>query len=111
MNESKFHQSGLGGTIERKSLPDLLDCIGQDRERFDPEVIPLPTYPVWAIVVAATSAEIKAGDFEGRPRNSQIDLWRGNVGQHFGESRRTRISTCRAIEWASIELFRRTFRT
>ena len=46
MNESKFHQSGLGGTIERKSLPDLLDCIGQDRERFDPEVIPLPTYPV-----------------------------------------------------------------
>ncbi len=31
--------------IERKSLPDLLGCIGQQRDRFDREVQRLLAYP------------------------------------------------------------------
>lgn len=47
--------------IERKSLPDLLGCIGRDRERFDKEVKRLLAYPVRAIIVEATWHELEAG--------------------------------------------------
>jgi DNA excision repair protein ERCC-4 len=35
--------------IERKSLDDLLGCVGRDRERFDREVQRLLAYPVRVI--------------------------------------------------------------
>lgn len=45
--------------IERKSLDDLLGCIGRDRERFDREVIRLLAYPVRVLLVEATWAASK----------------------------------------------------
>ena len=47
--------------VERKSLPDLLGCIGRDRARFDREVQRLLAYPVRALVVEACWAEIEIG--------------------------------------------------
>jgi ERCC4-type nuclease len=52
--------------IERKSLPDLLTCIGAERERFDREVVRLLAYPVRALVVESTWGEVEAGDW--RPK-------------------------------------------
>jgi DNA excision repair protein ERCC-4 len=49
--------------IERKSLPDLLGCVGRDRERFDREVQRLLAYPVRCLVVESTWAAIEIGDW------------------------------------------------
>lgn len=53
--------------VERKSLGDLLSCVGRERERFDREVQRLLAYPARAPVVEATWPEIERGD------------WRGNI--------------------------------
>jgi DNA excision repair protein ERCC-4 len=52
--------------VERKSLSDLLGCVGQHRERFDREVIRLLAYPTRAIVVESTWADIERGDWQSR---------------------------------------------
>ncbi len=52
--------------IERKSLPDLLGCVGQHRERFDREVQRLLAYPTRAIVVEATWADLEAGEWRSQ---------------------------------------------
>jgi DNA excision repair protein ERCC-4 len=52
--------------IERKSLSDLLGCIGQERERFDREVQRLLAYPVRCIIVESTWAEIEAGNWRSK---------------------------------------------
>ncbi len=52
--------------IERKSLTDLLGCIGQDRERFDREVMRLLAYPVRAIVIESTWQEVEAGQWRSK---------------------------------------------
>ena len=49
--------------IERKSLPDLLACVGRERERFDREMHRIAAYPCRALVVEATWPEIEAGDW------------------------------------------------
>jgi ERCC4-type nuclease len=53
--------------IERKSLADLVACVGVERERFDREVQRLLAYPVRALVVSATWHDLEAGQ------------WRSNV--------------------------------
>ena len=50
-------------TIERKSLPDLLGCVGRDRPGFDREVQRLLAYPVRALVVESTWAVIEIGNW------------------------------------------------
>lgn len=52
--------------IERKSLPDLIACVGRERERFDREVQRLLGYPVRILLVEATWQEIEAGGWRGQ---------------------------------------------
>jgi len=52
--------------VERKSLTDLLCCIGRERERFDREVQRLLAYPVRALVVEATWPDIEQGEWRGK---------------------------------------------
>ncbi len=52
--------------IERKSLPDLLGCIGSDRDRFKRELQRLRAYRFRLLVVEATSIEIEAGDWRSK---------------------------------------------
>ena len=56
--------------IERKSLSDLLACVGRERKRFDREVQRLLGYSVRAIVVESTWKEIEAGDWQSKVSKS-----------------------------------------
>ena len=52
--------------IERKSLDDLMGCIGSHRERFEREIIRLKGYEVKAIVIESTWGKIEKGDYRSR---------------------------------------------
>jgi ERCC4-type nuclease len=56
--------------IERKSLSDLLLCVGQERDRFHREVLRLLAYPVRALVVEATWAELERGAWRSKVKNT-----------------------------------------
>lgn len=49
--------------IERKSLGDLLGCIGQSRERFDKEIKRMLSYPCRCVIVEAHWGELMAGNW------------------------------------------------
>lgn len=59
-------------SIERKSLPDLLACVGRGRERFDREVQRLLAYPVRALVVEATWSELEVGGWRSQIKPSAV---------------------------------------
>jgi hypothetical protein len=48
-------------TVERKSLPDLLQCVGNERERFEREMHRILAFPHKMLVIEATWADIRAG--------------------------------------------------
>ena len=52
--------------VERKSLSDLLGCIGGERERFEKEVQRLLAYPVRAIIIESTWGQIEAGNWKSK---------------------------------------------
>jgi len=52
--------------IERKSLDDLMACIGTQRERFDREIQRLLGYQTRAIVVESTWDDIENGRYRSR---------------------------------------------
>lgn len=52
--------------LERKSLSDLLGCVGTERERFDREVQRLLSYPTRAIIVEATWADMERGEWRSK---------------------------------------------
>jgi len=58
--------------IERKSLSDLLGCIGRERERFDREVQRLLAYPVRALVVETNWLVIERGEWRGNITPAQV---------------------------------------
>jgi len=58
--------------IERKSLPDLLACVGRERARFDREVHRLAAYPVRALVIESTWPEIERGDWRGAVKPAAV---------------------------------------
>lgn len=47
--------------VERKSLDDLLACVGRERDRFDREVQRLLAYPIRVLVIESTWAELELG--------------------------------------------------
>ncbi|MGE0609535.1 MAG: ERCC4 domain-containing protein [Pirellulales bacterium] len=51
--------------IERKSLPDLLACVGRERGRFDREVQRLLAYPVRCLVIEAGWKTLETGGWRG----------------------------------------------
>ena len=52
--------------IERKSLPDLISCIGHERERFERELVRLRSYETKAVVIEASWSDIVAGRWRGK---------------------------------------------
>jgi len=60
--------------VERKSLPDLVACVGSERERFDREVARLLAYPVRILVVEATWQQIESHE-------ATMPQWRGKVSR------------------------------
>lgn len=53
-------------SIERKSLADLVQCCGVERERFERELMRLHAYPVRAVLVEASWADLKAGGWRSK---------------------------------------------
>jgi ERCC4-type nuclease len=58
--------------IERKSLGDLVACVGRERERFDREVQRLLAYEVRILVVEATWSQIES-------HSEAMPQWRGRI--------------------------------
>lgn len=52
--------------IERKSLVDLLGCLGIERERFQREMQRMLAYPTRAVICECTWQELNAGDWKSR---------------------------------------------
>lgn len=50
-------------SIERKSMPDLIGCVGTNRERFDKEVQRLLAYPVRCLVVEGMWSDLESGEW------------------------------------------------
>lgn len=58
-------------SLERKSLSDLIRCVGRDRERFDREIQRLLAYPCRGLVVEATWAHLEVKNWRGKVTPSQ----------------------------------------
>ena len=52
--------------LERKSLPDLISCIGTERARFERELMRLLAFPVRGVIVEASWADLETGDWRSR---------------------------------------------
>ena len=59
--------------VERKSLADLVGCIGNDRERFEKEIQRLMAYETRAIIVEGSWLDLETGHW--RSRVFQKPLW------------------------------------
>jgi len=68
LNTGDYSVLGLESvvSVERKSLVDLLGCVGGDRERFEKEIIRMLAYPCRALVVEATWTELEAGKWNSK---------------------------------------------
>jgi ERCC4-type nuclease len=53
-------------SVERKSLPDLVACVGRERERFQRELDRLRAFPVRLLVVEASWDDLESGPWRGR---------------------------------------------
>lgn len=51
--------------LERKSLPDLVACVGRERDRFERELRRLLGYPVRGVVVETSWSDLEAGGWRG----------------------------------------------
>ena len=52
--------------LERKTLPDLVSCVGPEKPRFMREMQRLRAYPFRAVVIEADWATLEAGDYRSR---------------------------------------------
>jgi ERCC4-type nuclease len=58
--------------LERKSLPDLLNCCGNERERFEREVMRLLAYPCRALLIESNWREIEAGNYRSKIKPNAV---------------------------------------
>lgn len=52
--------------VERKSVEDLLMCVGNERDRFDREMHRILAYPTRAVVVEGTIGQIERGEYRSK---------------------------------------------
>ena len=68
--------------IERKSLSDLIGCIGRERERFEKEMHRILAYPVRALIVEADWSTIELAQYRGTvPPNAVLGSLMGWIAQ------------------------------
>jgi ERCC4-type nuclease len=58
--------------IERKSLSDLVGCVGKGRDRFKRELKRMQAYKCRAVVVEATYKRIIGGNWRGKVKPEQV---------------------------------------
>ncbi|KKM92484.1 hypothetical protein LCGC14_1218140 [marine sediment metagenome] len=59
-------------TVERKSLSDLLGCIGGDRDRFKRELQRMRAYRFRLLVVEASAADLEAGEWRSKLQPAHV---------------------------------------
>lgn len=52
--------------VERKSLPDLVGCLGRERERFERELLRGAALDAFAVVIEAGWADLAGGNFRSQ---------------------------------------------
>lgn len=52
--------------VERKSLPDLVACLGRERERFERELQRAAAFDAFAVVVEASWADLAGGQYRSQ---------------------------------------------
>ncbi len=52
--------------VERKSMDDLIGCVGVERERFDREMMRIKAYPHRVVIVEASWSELEKGAWRSR---------------------------------------------
>ena len=52
--------------VERKSLPDLVQCLGRERERFERELLRGAALDAFAVVCEASWLELARGEYRSR---------------------------------------------
>ena len=74
-------------TIERKSVQDLVGCIGKGRERFERELKRMRGYRYRAVVIEGTLQKLSGGNWRGKilPQHvlGSIASWRIKYGIDF----------------------------
>lgn len=78
--------------VERKSLEDLLMCVGRERERFERELRRMQSYEARLVVVEATWQQLGVGGWRSQitPRQVQGSIMRWQTWRipfHFAHSR------------------------
>jgi hypothetical protein len=67
--------------LERKSLPDLVQCVGPERERFRRELIRLRGYPFRTLLVEAAWCDVEQHTYQGKMNaqsiTASIAAWTG----------------------------------
>ncbi len=57
-------------SVERKSLPDFIACVGVERERFQREVMRLLAFDVRCLVIEATWPDLERGEWRSKVTSS-----------------------------------------
>lgn len=58
--------------VERKSLPDLLGCVGRDRKRFEECLKRMQAYETRVLVIEAGWGSIEAGQWRSQLKPTQV---------------------------------------
>ena len=86
--------------VERKSISDLLMCVGRERERFDEELHRMLAYEARCIVVEGTRASCIAGTPRSKLHPNAIEGsligWEGKIHIEFAE---TPTQAARYVGW------------
>lgn len=53
-------------SVERKSLPDLVACLGRERERFERELQRAAAYDAFAVVIEASWGDLAGGNYRSK---------------------------------------------
>jgi len=73
--------------VERKSLVDIVGCIGKGRDRFKRELLRMRSFKCKAVIIEATLKQIHAGNWRGlvKPAHvlGSIASWRSKYSIEF----------------------------
>lgn len=58
--------------VERKSLPDILACVGRERERFEKELFRMRAFQCRLVIVEATWEEMSKGEWRSQITPAQL---------------------------------------
>ena len=58
--------------VERKSLPDLLACVGRERDRFKRELQRLRAYRFRCLIIEATYADLERGEWRSKIQPASV---------------------------------------